>query len=530
MLQPGTRVANRYTVRRPLGSGGMGGVWEIEGDALGNRLALKVIRAELLKNPSVAARFEREALIQSRLSHPGIARVFDFIEHEGMRAIVMEFVEAPTLRQRMAEARMRPAEARQVVMELMSALVAAHHAEVVHRDLKPENVFVFTDHCGTVRCKLIDFGIAKSVSAADRRANQKLTKTNVFVGTSAYASPEQVQRDDVDARSDLYSAGVLLWEMLAGVAPYGDLTSAYAVQDAVVNRPLPALPHDVPDDLRRVIVELTRKDADERPQSAREVLGIVRRATTPSLSGDTGFGPFPTANSRANTQIVPVSAPPMENRPVDSQPRTVMAPAAVRQSRVRETPSPAVPASPRSPQRQESTPTPPRPTSRVPPVSQGAPSDASIEPLAASATAWRSATLQERAGSRLAYELLPMILVFTCIGIILYPFFGFFRGVHLMGNPHKRYLELEITDVSCERLLSGSDVRTRNGIDTLWFGLPLALAVSPVAWAGSAGFLPVVAIAWLFVTVSLDVYLILADPLGQRVVDRMCGTRVCVRA
>ena len=220
----------------------MGGVYEIRGEVLNNRLALKVIRPEFTNSKAIRARFQREARIQSQLDHESIVKVFELIEHDQNLCIVMELVDAPTLRDRLESGPLPPQEAREVVMELAEALLVAHEAGIVHRDLKPDNVFAWKDRRGRVRCKLTDFGIAKHAEV-NTDVGPSLTRSGAFIGTMAYASPEQITHErEVDLLSDLYSLGVVLWEMLAGVSPYDNHTSAWAIQTAVVQEDLPDLP------------------------------------------------------------------------------------------------------------------------------------------------------------------------------------------------------------------------------------------------------------------------------------------------
>lgn len=273
----------------------MGDIYEVRGDALSNRLALKVVRPELANDPDFRARFEREARIQSQLVHPSIGRVFDLIAFDGHLAIVMEFIDAPTLREVLAAGPVAPADARAIATELAAALLAAHEAQVVHRDIKPENLFITRDRLGRVGCKLIDFGVAKGAPGGELYQTA-MAGSRSFVGTFAYASPEQVTGELVaDHRSDLYSLGVVLWEMLSGVRPYGHLDSAFSVQTAVVNEPLPDLPDECPEDLQRLVVELTRKSPDERPQSAEEVVALL---------GEASRAPVASASASASSSFV----------------------------------------------------------------------------------------------------------------------------------------------------------------------------------------------------------------------------------
>ncbi|MCB9743564.1 MAG: serine/threonine protein kinase [Alphaproteobacteria bacterium] len=464
MLSPGDRVAGRYTVLRALGAGGMGGVYEIEGDALANRLALKVIHNEYAEDARLRSRFQREARIQASLDHPSIARVFDLVEHDGSLAIVMEFVDAPTLRDALSAGRLPLAQVRGILTEIASALDAAHDAGIVHRDIKPENVFVLRLKDGRVRCKLIDFGIARQMEdGGDQTQATRLTHDQSFVGTYTYASPEQITRAaDVDARSDLYSLGVLLWEMLSGVLPYGHLDSAYSVQVAVVNEPLPALPPDVPGDLAALVAELTRKAPEERPQSAQEVLD---RLTVPP-------------NGALSSATVPESAA-LRGAPL---PRTVVEGAA---------PLPARPP-------------PPRPTDAL--VSSSVP------------------PMLTRLMARTVDEFFPQLTVLTCIGVLAYPVLVAIRGTTDGQSKGQAMFKLRTVRASDGEPASPNQMIVRNVLDLFLLQVPLLGVTWPVSWLAFP--LPLFAGLWLSVVLFFELLIASLNPGGRRLVDYLCGTRV----
>lgn len=487
MLEPGTRIADRYTVLRPLGTGGMGGVFEIEGDALKNRLALKVIRSDLLDNPTVAARFEREARIQSRVDHPGIAKVFDLLRHDGQLAIVMEYIDGPTLRSRMSAGRLPYPQTREIVRDVLRALMAAHDAHVVHRDLKPANIFVLIDRSGRVHCKLIDFGIARQLAQdADTRPPRQLTQAQTFIGTYAYASPEQVEGEPVGVRSDLYSLGVILWEMLAGVHPYAEFSNEFKLQSAVVSDLLPDLPAETPTDLRALVAELTRKDPAERPQTAEEVLSSLTR---------------PAALLDAATIPEGVRAPPAltPSSPSPAQPQVLA------KTMLEAPPASAAAAKP------------------APVVARAeSPPEAQLQPGSST----------DRFKARVRDEVLPLLLVLTVIGLFFYPFIVLLRGVGMRSGTAASPVQSAGQSKYGLRVLMAetggpptrSRVLVRNGIDLVLIQFPLALAVwPPAAVVGSfilVGF-------WLTLFIGLEAVVAASNPQRRRIVDMICGTRVC---
>jgi tRNA A-37 threonylcarbamoyl transferase component Bud32 len=471
-IRLGTRVADRYTVRRSIGSGGMGGVYEIEGDALKNRLALKIIRSDLMDQEIVRQRFRREARIQSTLSHPGIARVFDFLEHEGQLGIVMELVDAPTLQDKLSAGALPPPVAREVMFELISALMAAHDAGIVHRDLKPANIFVQTDSAGTNRCKLIDFGIAKPIKL-DTTGNvrEQLTQTLAFVGTYAYASPEQVGRGVIDERTDLYSAGVVLWEMLAGVSPYSDIRGAFEIQSAVINMPLPSLPDDIPEDLARLVAELTRKDPDERPQSAGEVLSALRAVSAQGV-------PQPARGRKGMATTVILTGPaPAVTPPVQSVPAQTVA----------------------------------QPVQSTPAVVER----------------FRPASARRRAKARWQDEKTPMWRLFLVVGVFAYPKLALRRGREVGGSLGQQKQGLVLCTADRRHIVSPMRRFARNSIDFMLFGIPLMMVVCVL---GIISFFPaVIGAIWLATLLSIDAMMVMSDSEGRRLVDRIAGTRVCER-
>src|SRR5918993_4083134 len=214
-LGPGTRV-DAYELIRPLGSGGMGEVWLATEGHLRRKGALKLLPTELTREATRVARFEQEARAASALSHPNVC-VIDALgmTTDGQHYIAMEYVEGRTLRARLAGERLPIREALDIAIQIASALTAAHASGIVHRDIKPENVMLRPD--GFV--KVLDFGIAK-LTPQEKDASALHTTPGLVIGTPRYMSPEQARGIELDARSDVWSIGVLLYEMVTSRPPF----------------------------------------------------------------------------------------------------------------------------------------------------------------------------------------------------------------------------------------------------------------------------------------------------------------------
>ncbi|MGZ3474074.1 MAG: protein kinase domain-containing protein, partial [Polyangiales bacterium] len=227
----GRTIGGKFEIESLIGRGGMGAVYRAKQKNLKRVVAIKVLRQELLSDPSYAARFKREANAASQLDHPNLMRVIDFGEDDGLLYIAMEFIDGKPLHVTLRDDP-KPDTARviDITSQLLAALAAMHDAGIIHRDLKPENVMIVRgkdDDGNTVDIlKLCDFGISKQMpnqgSSGDGLATHTatLTATGALVGTPEYMSPEQAKGDTVDARSDLYACGVILYQMLTGRLPF----------------------------------------------------------------------------------------------------------------------------------------------------------------------------------------------------------------------------------------------------------------------------------------------------------------------
>jgi len=262
----------RYRVLSHLADGGMATVYIALDQRLDRQVALKVMRTDLAKDESFVQRFRREARSAAKLSHPNVVAVYDQGEDNGHVFLAMELVNGLTLRQVMhSEGPLTPRAALDIIDPVLQALGAAHSAGLIHRDVKPENVILRDD--GTV--KVADFGLARAIASTTSTA-----QTGLLLGTVAYLSPEQVERGIADARSDVYAAGLLLFEMLTGSKAYiGDSPIHVAYQHVHSEVPLPSSRVDtVPAGLDQLVARASSRDPDKRPRDANEMLAEVRRA------------------------------------------------------------------------------------------------------------------------------------------------------------------------------------------------------------------------------------------------------------
>jgi serine/threonine-protein kinase len=279
----GTRLG-RYEIRSLLGAGGMGEVYLAYDTVLERTVALKVLPADVAADENRMKRFMREAKTASAPNHPNILTIHEIGQQDEHHFIATEFIEGESLRQHMSRSQMGQREVLDVVSQVASALAAAHQAGIIHRDIKPENIMLRLD--GVV--KVLDFGLAKLVTTAPKKETDpeaatmtKVIKTDpgVVMGTANYMSPEQARGLEVDARSDIWSLGVVLYELVAGRLPFEGKTTSDVIATILHHEPPSLLLYrpDMPPELERIVEKTLTKDAEERYQLAKDLYVDLKR-------------------------------------------------------------------------------------------------------------------------------------------------------------------------------------------------------------------------------------------------------------
>ncbi|MBL0209984.1 MAG: protein kinase [Holophagaceae bacterium] len=308
-IEPGTRLGP-YEILSPLGAGGMGEVWKARDSKLDRMVAVKVLPGHLSGNPDALARFEREAKSLAALQHPNVMGIFDFGTEGDLTFAVMELLEGETLREVIERGPLAPRKAIEIAGQIALGLSAAHSKGIIHRDLKPENVFVLQNG----RVKLLDFGLAKThgALAGSEAATQATTAApgtldGTMLGTVGYMSPEQARGTPADARSDIFSFGCLLFEMLSGHRPFEGLTTV-DVLHGILHADVDLEGTDLSPGLRRILEHCLDKNPAQRFQSAQDLaFALESSVSTTREPGSSGPRPLhspPASRSRLRSVLL----------------------------------------------------------------------------------------------------------------------------------------------------------------------------------------------------------------------------------
>ena len=282
-----SETVSHYRILHKLGSGGMGEVYRAQDERLDRSVAIKLLPAEFSRDEDRLCRFEQEARATSALNHPNILTVYDIGSHEGSPYIVAELLEGEEMRAQLNEGAITPRKAIEYATQIASGLAAAHTKAIVHRDLKPENIFITTDG----RVKILDFGLAKLRpqnpavdSGSDVQTQKAITDPGTVMGTVGYMSPEQVRGQDVDHRADIFSFGVILYEMLSGQRAFQGESLAETMTAILKEEPpdLTEINSKVPPQLERIVRRCLEKKPERRFQSTSDLCFAIEALSTPS--------------------------------------------------------------------------------------------------------------------------------------------------------------------------------------------------------------------------------------------------------
>ncbi|MGB2768434.1 MAG: serine/threonine-protein kinase, partial [Candidatus Zixiibacteriota bacterium] len=296
-------TVSHYKIEKKIGAGGMGEVFLARDTRLNRNVALKFLPQEYTSDPEVKSRFMREAQAGAALNHPNIITVYEVAEHQNRSYIAMEYVDGESLKDLAERKDLRLSEIMGIGMQIGAGLAKAHEAGIVHRDIKPQNVLIGKDD----RARIVDFGLAKL------KGDLKITRAGSTLGTVSYMSPEQAQGEEVDRRSDVFSLGVMLYEMITGRLPFQGEHQA-AILNSIVNQqpqPLARYNSKVSPELERIAAKALSKDKAERYQHADDLLADLRREqrTSEQLGSSeiSVAGVAPKPKKRLLSYLVPAS-------------------------------------------------------------------------------------------------------------------------------------------------------------------------------------------------------------------------------
>jgi eukaryotic-like serine/threonine-protein kinase len=316
----GQVLAGRYRIEKELGAGGMGTVYRAEHVHMRKMVAIKVLHREMTYLPEVVARFEREAVAAARIEHPHVAAATDFGRlDDGSFYLVLEYVEGQSLRQVLdVTGAIRPELALHIARQIADGLAAAHAAGIVHRDLKPDNVMLITRESDSHFVKVLDFGIAK-VEFGD--AQSQLTQLGSVFGTPEYMAPEQAAGTPVDVRADLYTLGIILYEMLCGHSPFKDDDLVVVLTRQMTAEP-PPLPAHIDPAISALTLQLLAKDPDARPDNAAELVARIDSLTEVAMGSSpmSAVAPLTPSPAGVDAQSLLSPSPPPGSFPDVSPP------------------------------------------------------------------------------------------------------------------------------------------------------------------------------------------------------------------
>jgi serine/threonine-protein kinase len=314
-LQSG-RIFGHYEIIKQIGAGGMGEVYLAEDKKLDRKVAIKILNEKFAAHESNLQRFVQEAKAASALNHPNILVIHEIGESENSNYIVSEFIEGETLREYLQKLSLKPSEILDIAVQIANALTAAHTANIIHRDIKPENIIVRPD--GFV--KILDFGLAKlieqkPIGVEDATAKQNETAKGIILGTVNYMSPEQAKGAKVDERTDIFSFGILLYEMIAGKTPFAGDTMSETFANLINSEPPPLtrFSSNLPDKLNRIITKMLKKNKDERYQTMKGLSGDLKDLRE-NLAFNTHFERSSSPNKKNETAVLQATTGDVINR------------------------------------------------------------------------------------------------------------------------------------------------------------------------------------------------------------------------